>query len=134
RRPGHLATHITGDPGGDAGVYVWNPWLFREELRAGHPLGFRTDRVLAFGEPADLSLHNYTVFADVLSLPLQPRLGLVASFNVVYLALLLAAAYAMFLLAAAVTGATAEAFLAGALFGFSPFLIARGTAHYSLVA
>lgn len=132
--PEHLATHITGAPGGDAGVYVWNQWVFRQELLAGNIPPFRTQRVLAFGEPADLSLHNYTVFADLLSLPLQERLGLIASFNVVYLALLVSSAYAMFLLASAVTGARAQAFLAGVLYGFSPFLIARGTAHYSLVA
>jgi hypothetical protein len=90
--------------------------------------------VLAFGEPADLSLHNYTVLADLLSLPLQGRLGLLASFNLVYLALLVSSAFAMYLLAAAVVGAGLPALLAGALFGFSPFLSARGTAHFSLVA
>jgi hypothetical protein len=129
----HLATHITGAPGGDAGVYLWNQWLFREQLREGE-FWSRTSRVVAFGEPADLSLHNYTLFADALSLPLQQRLGLIAGFNLVYLLLVTANAYALFLLAAAVTGTTAEAFLAGVLFGFSPFLSARGTAHYSLVA
>jgi len=132
--PEHLGSHITGAPGGDAGAYVWNQWVFRQELLAGNVPPFRTERLLAFGEPADLSLHNYTVFADLLSLPLQERLGLIASFNVVYLGLLASSAYAMFLLAFAVTRGRAEAFLAGMLFGFSPFLIARGTAHYSLVA
>ena len=127
-------THITGAPGGDAGVYLWNQWLFREEVKDGNLPPFRTRRVLAFGEPADLSLHNYTVAADLLSLPLQGSLGLVASFNLVFLALLVSSAYALYLLAAAVTGARGAAFLGGMLFGFSPFLMARGTAHFSLVA
>jgi hypothetical protein len=130
----HLGTHITGSPEGDAGAYVWNLWAFQREAAAGHPWAFRTASILSLTEPADLSLHNYTVFADVVGLALQKQLGLVASFNVIYLALQASSAYAMFLLARPLAGATAEAFLAGALFGFSPFLIARGTAHFSLVA
>jgi hypothetical protein len=129
-----LGTHITGSPEGDTGAYVWNLWAFQREAAAGHPWAFRTASILSLSGPADLSLHNYTVFADVVGLALQKRLGLVASFNVIYLALQASSAYAMFLLARPLAGATAEAFLAGALFGFSPFLIARGTAHFSLVA
>jgi hypothetical protein len=52
----------------------------------------------------------------------------------VYLALMVISAYAMFLLAKDVGGGTAEAWLAGLLFAFSPALIARGTGHFSLVA
>jgi hypothetical protein len=115
-------------------VYVWNQWLFRQEVLDGNLAPYRTRRVLAFGEPADLTLHNYTVLADLLSLPLQPRLGLLTSFNLVFLALVVSSAFAMYLLAAAVAGAGVPAFLAGVLFGFSPYLLARGTAHFSLVA
>ena len=28
----HLGTALTGGPGGDTGVYVWNQWVFRHEL------------------------------------------------------------------------------------------------------
>lgn len=132
--PARLTSHITGAPGGDAGAYVWNLWVFRHELLSGNWWPFGTQQILALTGPADLSMHNYTVFADLLSLPLQEPLGLIASFNLVYLALRVSSAYAMFLLASAVVGPSVEAFLAGALFGFSPFLTARGTAHYSLVA
>ena len=24
----HLDTHVTGDPRGDTGVYIWNTWVF----------------------------------------------------------------------------------------------------------
>lgn len=132
--PTKLRTHILGSPAGDAGAYVWNHWVFRHELASGNRWPFRTSTIFALTEPADLSLHNYTLFADVVSLPLQEHLGLVASFNVVYLGLRAASAYAMFLLALSLSRARPEAFLAGALFAFSPFLSARGTAHYSLIA
>ena len=30
--PRHLSTHLTGTPGSDAGVYLWNTWVFRHEV------------------------------------------------------------------------------------------------------
>ena len=30
--PLNLGTHLTGNPGGDTGVYVWNQWVFRHEI------------------------------------------------------------------------------------------------------
>ena len=83
---------------------------------------------------ADLSLHNYTVFADLLAVPFQPVLGVVATFNLVYLANLALCGFGMFLLARRVTGRPLEAWIAGALFACAPFLVARSTAHFSLVA
>ena len=44
--PINLGTHFTGDPGGDTGVYVWNQWVFHQELINGHnPLA--TEKILA---------------------------------------------------------------------------------------
>lgn len=131
--PLHLSTHLTGDPAGDTGVYVWNLWLFRHELMEGRD-PFYTSAVFAPTGRAPLALHNYTVFTNVLSLPLQSTLGLIATFNVLYLALGVLNAYAMFLLARHLTRSVVAAGLAGVLFAFSPFLTARGTAHFSLVA
>src|SRR5262245_39491509 len=131
--PLHLSTHLTGDPSGDTGVYVWNLWLFRHELLQGRD-PFYTSAIFAPTGRANLSLHNYTVFVNLLSLPLQSWLGLIETFNVLYLVLGVLNAYAMFLLARRLSGSVAAAWLAGVLFAFSPFLTARGTAHFSLVA
>ncbi len=131
--PLRLSTHLTGDPGGDTGVYVWNLWHFRHELMQGRDPYYTSALFVPTGR-ADLALHNYTVFTNLLSVPLQPRLGLIATFNVLYLTLGVLNAYAMFLLARRVSGNVAGAWLAGVLFAFSPFLTARGTAHFSLVA
>jgi hypothetical protein len=136
--PLHLSDRLTGNPGGDTGVYVWNTWVFRHELLDRGTSPFRTDSILPLPGPADLSLHNYTVFSDLLALPLQPWLGVVAAFNVVYLINVALAGVGMFLLARRFRGAvpvgTAEAWLAGLLFACSPFLVARSTAHFSLAA
>lgn len=131
--PVRLATHLTGPPSSDTGVYVWNLWVFRHEIVAHGAFPYLTSTIFALDPPADLSLHNYTVFANLLGLPLLPRLGVVATFNLIYILATVIAAYAMFLLAREVSKSGAAAWLAGAVFAFSPALIARGTAHFSLV-
>ena len=132
--PIRLFTHLTGPPGGDTGVYVWNTWVFRHELLEGKHSPFYTDRIFSLDARADLSLHNYTVFADVLAVPLQPLLGVVGAFNAIYLLNIALAGFGMFLLAHRLTGRPIESWLAGFAFACSAFLVARSTAHFSLVA
>src|SRR5512134_637148 len=82
--PLYLGTHFTGDPGGDTGVYVWNQWVFHQEVTTGHnPLA--TEKILALTSKVDLTQHNYTAFLNLLALPLISWLGIVTSFNVVFL-------------------------------------------------
>ncbi len=131
--PRHLDTHLTGPPGGDTGVYVWNTWVFRHELLEGRS-PFSTSMIFALDDGADLSLHNYTAFADLIAVPLQPALGVVRTFNLIYLLNVALAGWGMFLLARRMTGRSAEAWLAGLLFACSPFMVTRGGEHFSLVA
>jgi hypothetical protein len=132
--PLHLGTHLTGDPGGDTGVYVWNQWVFHQELTTGNnPL--RTEKILSLTQPVDLAQHNYTAFLNLLAFPLISPLGTIAAFNVVFLAVCVMNALAAYALARRVTEASrAEAWLAGALFAWAPAMVARSTGHFSLVA
>jgi hypothetical protein len=133
--PTHLGTHLTGSRGGDTDVYVWNQWVFRRELLELHQSPYFTDAIFSLTRTrANLSLHNYTTFQDILALPLIGILGVVATFNVIYILMTLLTAYATFLLAKHVTGTTIEAWLAGLLFAWSPVLVTRGSGHFSLVA
>src|SRR5690349_12918235 len=127
--PLHLATHLTGDPGGDTGVYVWNQWVFHEELMTGHnPMA--TGKILSLTSRVDLTQHNYTPFLNVLALPLIPLIGVIASFNSVFLIVCVLNALAMYGLARRATGASrVEAWLAGLVFAWSPLMIARTTGH-----
>src|SRR3990170_8112452 len=79
--PLHLGTHLTGQPAGDTGVYVWNLWIFRHELINLGTTPLRTLEILPLAGPTDLSLHNYTIFADLLALPLLGWLDLIRTFN-----------------------------------------------------
>ena len=132
----NAATHLTGDPGGDTGVYVWNQWVFQHGavVEGRNPL--TTEHIFSLSsQPVDLSQHNYTMFLDVLAMPLLGWLGTVVTFNLVYLAVVVLTAWMTFVLARRVTGgAVFESWLAGAVFVWAPLMVARSTGHFSLVA
>lgn len=132
--PARLHTHLTGAPESDTGVYVWNLWVFQYEVLEHRTLPYFTDRIFRGTGRANLSLHNYTAFANVLALPLVRSLGIVATFNAVYLGITVITAYAMFLLARVFCADDWWiAWLAGAAFAWSPVLVTRGMGHHSLV-
>lgn len=132
--PLHLGTALTGGPGGDTGVYVWNQWVFHHELVEKGSFPYFTDTLFGPDQITDLSLHNYTTFADLIAVPLRTFLSLIATFNVVYLLLMVLGGYAAFLLAHHVTRDAAVAWIAGLVFGWSPIVVTRGTGHFSLIA
>jgi hypothetical protein len=132
--PLHMATHLTGPPDGDTGVYVWNQWVFRHEVVDQHSLPLFTREIFSLSRPANLSLHNYTIFQDLIALPLLQVFNVITTFNIVYLLMVVLSGYAMFRLAWHVTGRPLESWLAGALFSWSPWLVTRGIGHFSLVA
>src|SRR5215216_4735179 len=114
--PLHLGTALTGEPGGDTGVYVWNQWVFHHELVEKGSFPYFTDTLFGPNQITDLSLHNYTTFADLIAVPLRTFLSVVQAFNVVYLVLMALGAYATFLLAYQVTRDAAAAWVAGLAF------------------
>lgn len=130
----HLQTHLTGGTGGDTGVYVWNQWVFRHELIENRNLPYFTDVLFGPDRQTDLSLHNYTTFQNLVAAPLAGVFGVVRTFNIVYLLMVVLTAYSTFLLARHVTHRIPESFLAGLIFAWSPVLVTRGTGHFSLVA
>ena len=94
--PLRLADALLGLPDGDAGVYVWNLWVFRHEIIANHHLPFLTSEILALSPPVPLALHNYTTFANLLAFPLLPIFGVVKTFNVLVIASGVLSGYAMY--------------------------------------
>jgi hypothetical protein len=132
--PVNLATHLTGSPTGDSGVYVWNIWVFSHEIFSTGTTPLSTLEILPLSGPTDLSLHNYTVAADLMAMPLLPWLGVIRAFNIVYLANATLAGFGLFLLARRLTGRALESFMAGVMFAWSPFLVTRGLGHFSLAA
>ena len=129
----HLPTHLLGSPTGDLGIYVWNVWIFRHELiRHGH-VPFTTNHVFAFTGGTDLALHNYAPLAGLFGLPLVGPLGVVSAFNLVLLLCMALSAFGMFVLGRRLGLRSAAAWIAGALFMVAPVMVAKQTAHFSLV-
>ena len=120
--------------GGDALLFLWNLWWFRQAAEAGispfetgllyHPYGVST----VFTTLAPL--------ASALSVPLQwAGLGLVASYNLLHLLSSVAGAWAMWALARRLTGSSGAAFVAGFVYGWSPYHTARVAAgHLNLAS
>ena len=132
--PLHLGTHLTGPVGGDTGVYVWNQWVFQHELLDNRSLPYFTNTIFSLTSRANLSLHNYTTFQNLVALPLVRTFGVIATFNIVYLLMTLLTAYMTFLLVRHITGRAAESWLAGLAFAWSPILVTRGMGHFSVAA
>lgn len=128
-----MDTALPGQPSGDTGVYVWNLWVFRHELVEHHRFPFFTFEILTLASPTPLTLHNYTTFANLLAFFALPIAGVVRTYNGLLILSCALSAYALFLLGRRRTGDDAAAWLAGVAFGFSPFMMARFTAHFSLV-
>src|SRR4029453_13912058 len=128
--PLHLGSALLGPVGSDAGVYIWNLWVFRHELIAHHAFPFFTRDILSLTPPASLALHNYTAVANVLALPLLPLLGTVATFNLLMIVSTVVSAYAVFLLARRSVRDSGAAWVAGLAFGFAPFMSAPPPRRY----
>lgn len=131
--PMQMGSALPGEPSGDTGVYVWNLWVFRHELVEHHRFPFFTSEILTLASPTPMTLHNYTTFANLLAFFVLPLAGVVATYNGILIFSCASSAFALFLLARRRSGDQAAAWLAGVAFGFSPFLMARFTAHFSLV-
>ena len=95
--PVKLSDHITGDPAGDAGAYVWNAYVFSHNLATGGPL-FATDRILSFTHEASLALHNNSLLLSALAAPLIPAMGVVGSLNVALILILILNPFSAYLL------------------------------------
>ena len=131
----NVTTHLTGDPGGDTGVYVWNQWVFQHGALVEGRNPLTTEHIFSLTtRPVDLSQHNYTLFLNLLAMPLirlarhgrhlQRRLPARRGPHGVDDVHARPAHHRR---------ATAEAWLAGLAFAWAPLMVARSTGHFSLV-
>ncbi|MGD2148833.1 MAG: hypothetical protein PVH41_19225, partial [Anaerolineae bacterium] len=114
----HLNTQVAG-PGDDLLVHYWNGWWAKRVLSQGGDL-FHTD-LLFYPTGVSLLYHNISWYNIALWLPLQPLVGGVAAFNLVYLSNLVLCAIGMYALARYLTRSTAAAFVAGLVYAFWPY-------------
>jgi len=130
---------------GDAYVFYWNLWWVKRAL-----IELRTNPFVSgdvyFPYGAPLYFHTLNVLQDVLALPIAVLAGLPAAYNVIVFAAFILSGYAMYRLAlyifvsevdsaaAADPCARLAAFVAGAVFTFSSYRMARLLGHLDLLS
>jgi hypothetical protein len=126
-----LGTHHLGEASGDAKVYLWNYWWTKTAVMGlGSP--FETDLIF---HPIGIGLafHTLSVLQGLEFIPLSLLFGDVTAANLVVLWTFLASALFTYALARQVGARPDAAFLAGIVFAFCPYRLARLAGHYDLL-
>jgi hypothetical protein len=134
----HLGSTILADdafllPGNsDAFNFLWTYWWIQKAVALGHPLLW-CDWVLP-PTGADLRFHTHIILPSIATYPIAKVVGTVAAYNLTILSLLVGAAFSAFLfLRRTLIVSPQAAWVAGALFGFSPYFVFKVHAHPNLV-
>jgi hypothetical protein len=128
---GNLGTHHVGESGGDAKVYLWNYWWTKTAL-SEMKSPFETDAIF---HPIGIGLafHTLGVLQGLEFIPLSHLAGDVAAANLVLLWTFVASALFTYALARHAGASVDAAFLAGVVFAFCPYRLARLAGHYDLL-
>jgi hypothetical protein len=120
--PRHLGTHIPA--GGDALLFLWDLWWFRRAADGGIS-PFHTD-LLYYPHGTSTAFTTLASLESAISVPFQwLGLGPVACYNLLLLASAATGAWAVWALARRATGSSLAAFIAGIVYGWSPYHQAR---------
>ncbi len=120
--PRHLGTNIPA--GGDALLFLWDLWWFRRAADGGTS-PFHTD-LLYYPHGTSTVFTTLASLESAIGVPLQwLGLGPVACYNLLLLASAATGAWATWALARRATGSSLAAFVAGIVYGWSPYHQAR---------
>ena len=127
----HLGTHLAGT-GGDGWQNLWNMWWFKTAILSGQNPYFTH----LLHHPAGITLVGHTLnpFNCVLAVPADALFGQPAAYNLVFLFSFVASVFFMYLWVRDLGAPPLAAFLAGAVFTFSPYHFAHGQGHMQLTA
>lgn len=111
---------------------LWNLWWVKKSLLSGQsPL---ETNLLYYPQGVDLSLHTFSFFNTLLGIPLQPLLGLVGTYNVLWFLSFPLGAMGAFAIAHRVSRHLGGSILAGWVFAFSAYHMAHGAHHLNLTS
>ncbi len=128
----HVGTHHVGEDGGDARVYLWNYWWVEKALTDLGTNPFESDYIF-YPVGIGLSLHTLGFLQGLLHIPLNEAVGPVAGANLIILWTFVASAIGAYLLARTLGASRTGAFLAGVVFAYCPYRLARLAGHYDLL-
>jgi hypothetical protein len=128
----HFDTHHVGEAGGDAKIYLWNYWWVNEALFELGTSPFKTDFIfhpIGIG----LSLHTLAAAQGVVVAPLSAIAGSTVGANLMIVWTFVGSALATYALARRLGAGVDGSFLAGLVYGFCPYRLARLAGHYDLL-
>jgi hypothetical protein len=125
----NLDTSIIGPSDFDNFYYAWSVSEFKGALLAGRLPGFSHD---VYGQAGSIPIFVEGFLDHLLAVPLQWFLSPIGAYNVTVLLGFPLAAFAMYLLASAFTSNWTACFVAGLVFSFSTFHLARAMGHIGL--
>jgi hypothetical protein len=112
-------------------MFLWSLWWIRHALIDLGQSPYHCDYIFhPIG--ADLYLHTLTPLRGLLALPLTPLVGTVAAHNLIFLASFVLAGIGMLGLARHLGRSRAASFLAGLVYSFCHYHLARGYGHFNL--
>lgn len=115
----HFSTFFAGDSE-DGASSVWAVWWMKYSLMDLHQSPLVCDYLFyPFG--VSLTYHHMPKVMGLISIPFQYILGLTAAYNLLFVATFVATGLTTYWLVHRLTGERLPAFLAGAIFAFSPF-------------
>jgi len=128
----HFGTHHVGEDGGDARAYLWNYWWVEKAITdlGTHP--FESDYIF-YPVGIGLSMHTLGFMQGLAFIPLKAGFGPVAGANLIIIWTFLASAIGAYLLARTLGASRSGAFLAGVVFAYCPYRLARLAGHYDLL-
>lgn len=103
--------------GEDYAHLLWTMWFFKKSLLDIHSLYFT--KYLFYPKGSSLVFHTLMPFDSIISIPLQETIGLVASYNLIYLAGLVLSGVGAYQLAYYLTNNSRAALVAGFIFAFN---------------
>ena len=120
--------------GGDSWIFYWDLWWVKKAVVDLHTNPFFTTYV-NFPGGASLYFHTLAFLDGVIAIPLQLLgMSLAGAFNTIVLFGYMFSAYGMFLLADYLVKHKPAAFVAGLVFGFSPFHFAHLNGQLNFVS
>jgi len=123
----HLGGRVAGYPA-DNRLYVWTPWVFRQEVLSDlDPLH---TTYIYYPDGISLALHALIVTRTVPGVLLQAFLSPVVTFNLFLLVSMTLSGYTTWLLVRHLTGDGVAALVSGLVFACSPFYLAHATAGH----
>lgn len=115
---------------GDAWQVLYILWYTKQAILGGNPdLTITFTNYLFYPNGIPMIFSSFSLFNQLIGVPLQMLFGLAATYNIVWLLSFILAGYGAFLLVRYLTGNDAAAFVSGIVYAFSPYHFEQAQMH-----